>query len=156
MVDEKGRLTIPAEVRKSIVPERDGDGFYVVLGLNGRPWLYPEQVYEEMVFQQGDEISPGLEQLDFAHANFALAHRVSIDSQGRASNLEKTLRRTRTGREVTLIGAGNHLEIWNKADWDKRRDDELVPQIREVAIRAKNARQQGRVTPPPPPINGNG
>src|ERR1700743_1547748 len=108
MVDEKGRLTIPSEVRKSIDSERDGDGFFLVLGMNGRPWLYPERVYEDMIAQQGDELTPGLEQLDFAHANFALAHRVSIDSQGRASNLEKTLRRTQTGREVTLIGSGNH------------------------------------------------
>jgi len=157
-IDEKGRLQIPSDIRKSIVPDRDGDGFFLVLGLNRRPWLYPEHVYEEMVFQQGEDITPGAEQLDFAHANFALAHRITLDSQGRALIPEKALRRTGVDREITLIGAGNRLEIWPRESWNQRRDEELVPRIQEVAIRAKNARQQqSRITPPPPPpISGNG
>ena len=99
VIDEKSRLSIPSEIRKAIVPDRDGEGFFLVLGLNKRPWLYPEHVYEEMVFQQGDDIAPGREQLDFAHANFALAHRITLDSQGRALIPEKTLRRTGVDRE---------------------------------------------------------
>jgi len=153
-IDEKGRLTIPSEIRKSLVPERDGEGFIVALGMNGRPWLYPEQVFEDLVFPD-DDGTPGNEELDFAHANYGLASRVAVDSQGRATNLEKMLRRTQTGREVTLVGSRNHLEIWNRVDWEKRRDEELIPRIGEVAIRAKKARQQeARMTPPPEASNG--
>ena len=155
-IDEKGRCQIPSDIRKSIVPDRDGEGFFLVLGLNRRPWLYPENVYEEMVFQQGDDIAPGREQLDFAHANFALAHRITLDSQGRALIPDKTLKRTGVGREITLIGAGNRLEIWPREEWNKRRDDDLVPRIEEVAIRAKQVREasQGRVVSQPQ-VNGN-
>jgi DNA-binding transcriptional regulator/RsmH inhibitor MraZ len=43
-------------------------------------------------------------------------------------------------REVTLIGARDHLEIWNRTDWDARRE-QLLARSAEVVIRAKQARQ---------------
>lgn len=139
-IDEKNRLLIPSEIRKSMNSERDGDAFFLVLGLNRKPWLYPERYYEQLVFQAQPDITPGEEQLDFAHANFALASRLEWDSQGRLLIPEKTLRRTELTREVTLIGAGDHLEIWNRSDWDSRRE-QILARHAEIAIRAKQARQ---------------
>lgn len=139
-IDEKNRLLIPSEIRKSMNSERDGDAFFLVLGLNRKPWLYPERYYEQLVFQAQPDITPGEEQLDFAHANFALASRLEWDSQGRLLIPEKTLRRTELNREVTLIGAGDHLEIWNRSDWDSRRE-QILARHAEIAIRAKQARQ---------------
>jgi MraZ protein len=139
-IDEKNRLAIPSEIRKSMNPERDGAAFYLVLGLNRKPWLYTERYYEELVFQAQPEITPGEEQLDFAHANFALAEKVDWDAQGRMRINEKTLRRSELNREITLIGAGDHLEIWNTADWEARRE-EILKRHAEIAIRAKKARQ---------------
>lgn len=139
-IDDKNRLSLPSDIRKSMIPERDGNLFFLVLGTNRKPWLYPERYYEDLVFQAQPEITPGEEQLDFAHANFALAERVGWDSQGRMGIPEKTLRRTELGREITLIGAGDHLEIWNRADWESRRE-EILKRHAEIAIRAKKARQ---------------
>lgn len=139
-IDEKGRLSIPSEIRKSMNSDRDGSAFYLVLGLNRKPWLYPERYYEELVFQAQPEITPGEEQLDFAHANFALANKIEWDSQGRMNIPDKTLRRTELSREITLIGAGDHLEIWNRTDWESRRE-QVLSRHAEIAIRAKKARQ---------------
>lgn len=158
-IDEKNRLPIPSEIRKSINSERDGDAFFLVLGLNRKPWLYPERYYEQLVFQAQPEITPGEEQLDFAHANFALASRLEWDSQGRLLIPAKTLRRTELNREVTLIGSGDHLEIWNRSDWDARRE-QILARHAEIAIRAKQARQSpngggmgGNPNPPQPPTS---
>ena len=139
-IDEKNRLLIPSEIRKSMDPNRDGEAFFLVLGLNRKPWLYPQLLYEQMVFQERPEITPGEEQLAFDHVNFALASRIEMDSQGRLTIPEKTLRRTELQKEVTLIGARDHLEIWNRADWEVWRE-ELVKRSAEIAIRAKKARQ---------------
>lgn len=153
-IDEKNRLPVPSEIRKAIDSERDGDAFFLVLGLNRKPWLYPERYYEQLVFQAQPEITPGEEQLDFAHANFALANRLEWDSQGRLLIPAKTLRRTELNREVTLIGAGDHLEIWNRSDWDARRE-QILARHPDIAIRAKQARQTpngnagGGNNPPP-------
>ena len=139
-IDEKNRLLIPSDIRKSMNSDRDGTAFFLVLGLNRKPWLYPERFYEELVFQAQPEITPGEEQLDFAHANFALASRLEWDSQGRLLIPEKTLRRTELSREITLIGAGDHLELWNRTDWESRRE-QILNRHAEIAIRAKKARQ---------------
>ena len=139
-IDDKNRLLVPSEIRKSMNSERDGDAFFLVLGLNRKPWLYPERYYEQMVFQAQPEITPGEEQLAFDHVNFALASRLEWDTQGRLLIPEKTLRRTELKREVTLIGARDHLEIWNRGDWEIWRE-ELVKRSPEIAIKAKQARQ---------------
>ena len=139
-IDEKNRLQIPAEIRKSIDSERDGNAFFLVLGFNRKPWLYPERYYEQMVFQAQPEITPGQEQLDFDHLNFALADKRDWDSQGRMVIPEKTMRRTELNREVTLIGARDHLELWNRTDWESRRE-QLLSRGADVALRAKQARQ---------------
>ncbi|HXE55543.1 MAG TPA: hypothetical protein VN541_21145 [Tepidisphaeraceae bacterium] len=139
-IDDKNRLLIPAEIRKSMNSERDGDAFFLVLGLNRKPWLYPEKYYEQMVSQMQSDITPGQEQLDFDHMNFALASRLEWDNQGRLLIPEKTLRRTELKREVTLVGARDRLEIWNRSDWDTHRE-QLFARSAEVMIRAKQARQ---------------
>ena len=139
-IDDKNRLSLPSDIRKSMTPERDGGFFYLVLGINLKPWLYPERYYEDLVFQAQPEITPGDEQVDFSHANFALADRVFWDGQGRMGIPEKALRRSELGREVTLIGAGDHLEIWNRGDWEVRRE-EILKRHAEIAIKAKRARQ---------------
>ena len=139
-IDEKNRLLIPSEIRKSMNSERDGDAFFLVLGLNRKPWLYPERHYEQLVFQAQPDITPGEEQLDFAHANFALASRLEWDSQGRLLIPEKTMRRTELKREVTLLGARDRLEIWNRSDWESHRE-QLCARSAEVMMRAKQARQ---------------
>jgi MraZ protein len=138
-IDEKNRISLPADIRKSLNSERDGNAFYLVLGRNRKPWMYPERYYEDMVFQDQPDITPGDEQLDFDHMNFALADKITWDGQGRMLIPEKTLRRTGLGREVTMIGARDHLEIWNRPDWDARREA-LLERSAEVGIKAKQAK----------------
>ncbi|MDB5301147.1 MAG: cell division protein MraZ [Phycisphaerales bacterium] len=140
-IDDKNRMLIPAEIRKSIVPERDGEAFFLIVGINRKPWLYPERYYEELVFQQTPEITPGEEALAFDQMNFAMASKVEWDKQGRILVPDKTLKRTETSKEVTLAGARDHLELWNRADWAAR-EEELDRQRVEIALRAKQARQQ--------------
>jgi MraZ protein len=139
-IDDKNRLSLPADVRKLINSDRDGDAFFLVLGRNGKPWLYPEKYYEQMVFQDEPEITPEEEQLDFDHMNFALADKITWDSQGRMLIPEKTMRRTGLGKEITMIGSRDHLELWDRADWQVRRE-ELLSRRTEVAIRAKKIRR---------------
>ena len=60
-IDDKNRMLIPSEVRKSLDSERDGDAFFLVFGTNRRPWLYPERQYERQVAEiQQDLAQPGL------------------------------------------------------------------------------------------------
>jgi len=41
---------------------------------------------------------------------------------------------------VTLIGVRDHLELWNRGDWEPH-FEQLLSRGSEVALRAKQARQ---------------
>ena len=140
-IDDKNRLLIPSEVRRSINQAEHGDGFFLVMGINRRPWLYPERYYENLVTAGPADIVPEHDSLAFDQLHFALASRVEPDGQGRLLLPQKILRRAGMQKEVTLIGVRDHLEVWNRADWDAR-IEELERQAAEIAIAAKRQRQQ--------------
>jgi len=121
-IDEKNRLVLPAEIRHALDPERDGEAFFVIVGENKWPWLYPERCYEEMVSKLAKEMSPGDDKIAFLQLRFAMAEKVSWDKQGRLNVPPNCRKRTSLGREITVLGMNNHLQLWNKPDWEQRRD----------------------------------
>jgi MraZ protein len=139
-IDDKNRLLIPSEVRRALDGQRDGEAFFLVVGVNRRPWLYPEKGYEALVARAQQELTPAEDLLAFDQMNFAMASRLEWDKQGRVLMPEKTLRRTNVGKDVTLIGVRDHLELWNRGDWEPH-FEQLLARGAEVALKAKQARQ---------------
>jgi MraZ protein len=119
-IDDKNRLLIPAEIRKSLDPERDGESFFLVIGRNRKPWLYAEKYYQHLVSLRQQELTPDEDVLAFDQYHFAMVSQVEWDKQGRIQLRDKTLKRTGTLKEVTLIGARDHLELWNRSEWENR------------------------------------
>jgi MraZ protein len=135
-IDEKNRLLVPAEVRRSLDPEADGGAFFVTVGKNRKPWLYPERRYEALVSKLESQLTPADDELAFDQMVFSMASREEWDSQGRLLLKEKYRTRTGLAREITMIGVRDHLEIWNRDDWAKRRD-ELEGQRAEISARQR-------------------
>jgi MraZ protein len=121
-IDEKHRLVLPAEVRRAIDPERDGEAFFVVIGENQWPWLYPERVYEDLCSRLATEMSPDEDKLAFEQLRFSMADKVEWDKQGRMNVPPNCRKRTPLGREITMIGVKDHLQLWNRSDWESRRE----------------------------------
>jgi DNA-binding transcriptional regulator/RsmH inhibitor MraZ len=113
--------------------DRDGEGFYVIIGGNRKPWLYAERYYEQLLAREAEDLTPEAElnpdknRLDDWHKRFGMASKVAWDKQGRILLPDTTLRRTETGREITLVGVRNHLELWNRRDWEIRFNELLSP-----------------------------
>jgi MraZ protein len=139
-IDEKNRMLVPSDVRKAIDPERDGEAFFLIMGINRVPWLYPERTYESLVARDPGDITPGEDALAYDQMNFAMASRLEWDKQGRVLFPDKILKRTSLGRDVTLIGVRDHLELWNRSDWETHREA-LLARSAEIALKAKQARQ---------------
>lgn len=135
-LDEKNRLSLPAQVRKSLDPERDGEAFYILIGINRKPWLYPERVYEEAVSQTASQLAPQEDLLLLDQLNFGMTDKVTWDKQGRMQLQQVVLRRANIGKEVTLVGVRNHLELWNRADWASH-SEELLARRAEIAMRGR-------------------
>ena len=139
-IDDKNRMLVPAEIRKQIDPKLDGEAFFLVLGIDGRPWLYPEKHYEELVSRQRSELTPDEDSLAYDRMNLGMASRIEWDKQGRVLFPEKFLKRSGIGKEVTLLGVRDHLELWPRAAWEAERQI-LEARRAEVALRARQARQ---------------
>jgi MraZ protein len=144
-IDEKNRLLIPAEVRRSLDPERDGEAFFVVIGVNHKAWLYPERGYEALVSRLASEMSPGEDKLAFNQMHFSMANRVEWDKQGRMLIPETSRRRTELSRDVTMIGVLDHLELWNREDWVQRQE---YLYSRSAELAAKQRESEERRKPP--------
>ena len=72
-------MVVPSEVRRSIDPERDGEAFFLVVGINRVPWLYPERYYENLVSRDPGDVTPDEQKLAFDQMNFAMASRLEWD-----------------------------------------------------------------------------
>ena len=140
-IDEKSRLLIPADVRRSLDVERDGEAFFVVIGINQQPWLYPERGYEALVSRLASQLSPGEDKLAFDQMNFSMASRVEWDKQGRVLIPESARRRTKLGRDVTLIGVRDHLELHDRTAWEVRREY-LFARSAELAAKQREAEEK--------------
>ena len=90
-VDDKNRMLVPSEIRKQIDSQRDGEAFFLVMGVDGRPWLYPERYYEQLVSRDPGELTPTQDVLDYDRMNLGMASRLEWDKQGRVLFPDKVL-----------------------------------------------------------------
>ena len=144
-IDDKNRMLVPATVRKALDPEVDGNGFYLVLDVHPVPFLYPEKYYENLLNGVPSGLLPDETRIDFLHMATGMIERVEWDSQGRILIPEKLMRRAEIAREVTVVGVKDHLELWNRADWEARREVVLA---RKAEI-AEAMKVQWTTKPPP-------
>jgi len=140
-IDDKNRILIPSEIRKVIEPSEDGEAYFGVTGINRKLWLYPEKRYERYALTLQSELAPESDALEFDQLSFAMASRLEPDKQGRVLLPEKLIRKAGLGKEVTVVGMRDHVEVWNRADWDAQ-EEELDRRRAEIAMRAKQKQAQ--------------
>lgn len=148
-VDDKNRLSIPASLRNQMDPERDGKRWYVVPGRqSGSLWMYPEKEFNRLSDSFGSELNPDDDQLTWEQTIFPLAELLDTDSAGRVVLPARHLQLAGMTREVTVAGVRDHVEIVNRADFDRRKEEawrnytEIQRKAREAMLRNKR-RQSG-------------
>lgn len=127
-VDTKGRLIIPSKFRETL-----GDKFVVTKGLDGCLFVYDNA--EWGAFEESLRALP-LNRKDnrmFVRHFLAGAAEVEVDKQGRIlipSNLREFADIT---KDVVLIGAAGHIEIWSQERWTslEEEDEESMEDIAE-------------------------
>lgn len=117
-VDEKGRVNIPPKFRNDI-----GDKLYLIKGYEGCISLYKEQDFQRYI--------ANIQNLPYEkakvrqHARILLQSVVelSIDKAGRVLIPTKTLKEYEIGRNVLVLGALDHLEIWDVEKWKAYKEE---------------------------------
>lgn len=130
-LDDKNRMLVPSEVRRRMNPAEDGEGFYLTIGPNKKPWLFAAKFWENVILRDGAGMSPSMElrpdpkTLRLWEVIFAASREAPWDKQGRILIPELTLRRTGIKKDITLVGMRTHLQIWNQQDWEARFNENL-------------------------------
>lgn len=144
-IDEKNRLAVPSEIRRAMDPEIDGIAFYLVP--EGRYLqLIPEKLFQRLAGHAAAGLNiPG----DLARARrllFASASRLEPDKQGRVIIPDRFMADAKNrdpfsdavlSREVTLVGAGDRAELWNRADFYTHMRELLADRSTIAAISQK-------------------
>lgn len=137
-IDEKGRLLVPAEVRKELDASGEANALIIVVGQNEKHWFYPEAYYRRHVAPIINDPVLDPDELAYMTLVFSTARRAVPDKQGRMVLPDDAdFDREALGREVTLVGMRNHLQLWKREEWRQHkqslraRQGELAQRFRE-------------------------
>jgi MraZ protein len=131
-LDDKNRLTLPSKLRGAFE-----DGVVVTRGLDGCLYAYPRLEWEQLSqrIRSLDPLAPGSRVMQ--RHFFAGAAQSDLDAQGRLVIPSGLIEHAGLGREVTVAGVYDHLEIWDRAKW-RQQMHEVEGSAEDVAERLAN------------------
>ncbi|HEY7538402.1 MAG TPA: division/cell wall cluster transcriptional repressor MraZ [Gaiellaceae bacterium] len=128
-LDDKNRLTLPAKLREQL-----GEQVVVTRGMDGCLYVYARGDWERLAERISGLDSLSVESRRMQRHFFVNATAADLDKQGRIVLPPGLLERAGIGREVTVTGVYDHLEIWDRAAWRKQLD-EIEGSAEDVAER---------------------
>jgi MraZ protein len=131
-LDDKNRLTLPARHREQL-----GDRVVVTRGLDGCLYLYAAAEWERLARRVGTLDPLSSEARTMQRFFFASGSDAELDKQGRIVIPANLLELAGIGREVTVAGIYDHLEIWDRAAWRQQRQT-VEGSAEDVAERLAN------------------
>ena len=108
--DEKGRVNFPAKLREEL-----GEQFVITKGLDGCLSAYSMEKWEHI-----SKIVDGLPQAKARNLKrfmFSSATVVNPDKQGRVLVTQTLRGYANITKDVAVIGASDHVEIWDREAW---------------------------------------
>jgi len=117
-IDEKGRLRLPAELRKDM-----GELLFITRGpKNSHLILHTEKNLEKLK-AMADKISVFSTNVPL-NSVFGNGQEIACDSQGRIL-IPAQFRKFFPGGDVAIVGSYNKLELWEQSKWEAESDIEI-------------------------------
>ena len=135
-LDAKNRLTVPSRYRATL-----SEGVVLAMPLDQRPCvgIWRPEAYEEFTeraLEGVPALSPRLAELErFFYGESA---ETELDAAGRVMIPSVLAAHTGLEKEVVVVGAGDHLELWDRTRWSDHRPA-LFSSVAEVTARADEA-----------------
>lgn len=119
-LDSKNRLVVPRKIRDRVLHEvrEQGLGWYLVPGFDGTISLYTPATFERLASDQQAEMFRLRDIRNYDRLHFGLSSHAEMDGTGRIRIPDVMLRRAGIGKDVAIVGVGDHLEIWDQGRWD--------------------------------------
>jgi len=110
-VDNKGRVSFPAKLRKSLSPEAQ-ERFTILRGLEPCLYIYPQDEWQK-VEDQLAEINSFTKEGRTVKRNFLrFAEDLSLDNQNRIALPSKLTDWAEIDGKAVFIGSGERIEVW--------------------------------------------
>lgn len=110
-IDEKGRLAVPAKMRRVLTPEAN-ETFTITRGFERCIFVYPQDRWEKME-ESFLELNPyQRETRDFLRTITRWAEEVTLDKQGRIVLPKRLLDFAGLSDAAVVIGSLDRIEIW--------------------------------------------
>ena len=112
-LDAKNRLFIPAKIRESL-----GDSFYITRKMDTCLAIYSETEwtkFSEKLNTLPDSVVGEIKQFLYSKTIC-----VSPDAQGRVVLSPELVNYAKIDKSTTIIGAGDHAQIWSEELWSER------------------------------------
>ncbi len=112
-LDAKDRITIPAKHRTAFA-----QGVILSAGLDTCVEAWPVDAYEDFERHHLAGLSPlGRDARLIKRRLYALSDEDELDSAGRVKLPDHLVKHAKLSGECTIVGAGDHLEIWSPSEW---------------------------------------
>ena len=129
-LDAKNRLTVPAKFRAVLA-----DGVVLARGAGACVEVWPQAEYEAQHGRALDGLNPlSREYKELKRHLFGAAFDTELDSAGRVMLPAKLIAHARLQREVSVLGAGDYLEVWDRSSWEAE-DEASADRVTELTAR---------------------
>lgn len=138
-LDDKGRLILPARIRELL-----GESVVVTRGTEPCLYVFTTSDFEKFLQEATATGMTGADARALSRYFSSQATEVTPDKQGRIGIIQALRDHAGLNSEVTVIGAYDHVEIWNPSRYAQV-DAELVKNVPDIAERENQAMLRLRV-----------
>ena len=120
-VDNKGRINIPAKMRKNLAPEAN-NSFVVTRGFENCIFVYPNDEWAKREAELGKLQQTNKDDRLFTRLLLQYATDVELDGQYRIVLPKELMQYANIENEVFILGAFDRIEVWNPNEYKKYLD----------------------------------
>lgn len=135
-VDNKGRVSLPAKLRKNLNPEAQ-ESFTIIRGLEQCLYIYPQDEWAKVEDKLSSVNSFTKEGRTVKRTILRYAEDLTLDNQNRISLSSSNRNFTNIDGQAVFIGSGERIEVWSPEkleELDAEMSDESYQELFEKVM----------------------
>jgi len=125
-VDDKGRINLPAKLRKYVSPEAN-ETFVVTRGFEQCLYVYPADEWNKLEQNLRNLSNYDAEHRRFVRTLLELASEGQLDGQSRLSIPQELREYANIREDVRIIGTLDKIELWNPKIYEEYKRSQSEP-----------------------------
>lgn len=117
-VDNKGRINIPAKMRKNLAPEAN-ESFVITRGFEPCIFVYPNDEWAKRESELRKLQQAVKRNRDYTRILLEHASEVELDGQHRIVLTKELMEYAKISGEVLILGVFDRIEVWNPEEYKK-------------------------------------